>query len=165
MKTLAVWSYLLNSFWLIVPALVWNILFASRLPKAFSAEMFSKGVPRAVAVPENVLRALVFVVPCFMPLSVTSSRQRIGLVVYAAGMLAYFAAWILLMVCPQSRWSTGWAGFVAPAYTPLVWLLGIGLISESLYFAVPYQWWYFAVGAAAFVFFHVWHTGLVYSSH
>lgn len=163
MKTSPVVKYLLNGIWLTLPPLLWNILFASQLPHAFSAAVFWKDIPPAIAYPENFLRVAVFIFPLFMPLAVVSRRQRVGVAVYLAGLLIYFAAWIMLMVFPQSAWSTSWAGFLAPAYTPLLWLVGIGLIGDALYFPLPYTWWYYVIGAAAFLAFHISHTALVYS--
>ena len=53
--------YLRNCFWLMVPVLAFNLLFAHDLPRAFQSDVFSRDIPLAVSVPENVLRGLVFV--------------------------------------------------------------------------------------------------------
>lgn len=153
-------SYLLNCFLLIIPILLFNVIFASSLPKAFSAEIFWKDIPPVLATGENILRGIVLIFPFLMPLKITTARQKAGLILYIAGTLIYFLAWSLLIVFPQL--TSSWFAFAAPAYTPLLWLFGIGLIGDSLYFPIPYKWWYYIGGSLLFVIFHVGHTTLVY---
>ena len=54
-------------------------------------------------------------------------------------------------------------GFVAPAYTPIVWLIGLGLIGRRLYVPSPFKPWMYVVLACGFVAFHVTHAHLVYT--
>ena len=120
----------LNTFWLLVPILVWNLVFASRLAHpGFEAD---ENVPQWLLITENVLRGVVMLTPLFMALNWDSTQSKAGWVVYGAGMLVYFASWIPLMVTPESAWSNSLVGFTAPAYTPLLWLVGIGLITWLL---------------------------------
>lgn len=88
--------------------------------------------------------------------------QNKGLVLYVIGTLLYFASWLMLMYFPNSTWSKSALGLLSPAYTPLFWLIGIGLIGDSLYFNIPYRrWWYFFI-VIVFLIFHNWHTYLIY---
>lgn len=160
MKSKNLTIYLLNCFLLIIPILLFNVIFAGSLPKAFSAEIFWKDIPPAVATGENILRGLVLIFPLLMPLKIMTARQKAGLTVYIAGILIYFLTWSLLMLFPQL--TSNWFAFAAPAYTPLLWLVGIGLIGDSLYFPIPYKGWHYIAGSLLFVIFHVWHTTLVY---
>jgi hypothetical protein len=74
-----------------------------------------------------------------------------------------FSARVPLMIAPESPWSTSWLGFVAPAYTPLVWLTGLGLIGRRLYVPSPYRRRMYVALACGFVAFHVTHTSIVYA--
>jgi hypothetical protein len=47
---------------------------------------------------------------------------------------------------------------MAPAYTPLLWLTGIGLIGNSFYFNLPFRRWFFILISIQFLIFHNWHT-------
>ena len=60
-------------------------------------------------------------------------------------------------------WSTSRAGFLAPAYTPLLWLIGLGLTGGRLYGPVPFKPWIYLVLACVFVAVHVTHAHLVYT--
>ena len=156
--------YLFNCLWLLAPIMLWNIVFAGKLPAAFQPETFEKNIPIFIVAGENFFRLVIFILPILMPLRFVTLTQKVGLGLYAAGTALYFLAWLALMVFPHSAWSLSAPGFLAPAYTPLIWLIGIGLIGRSLYFASPYQPWMYIVLAIIFVGFHVSHTTLVYLS-
>ncbi len=162
MKTETWLHYLLNCIWLLVPIMLWNLVFASRLPDAFQPELFEKDIPAFIVNGENFFRLVIFLLPLLMPLQITTPGQQIGLRLYSAGTLIYFLSWVMLMVFPHSAWSLSAFGFLAPAYTPLIWLTGIGLMGSSLYFPSPYKTWMYITLAAIFIGFHVTHTTLVY---
>jgi hypothetical protein len=156
-------TYFGSCFWLLVPVLLWNLLLTSRLPVALQPAEFWRDIPPWIGVPENVLRALVLSVPLVMRLELRSPRQKAALALFAAGLAAYFASWMVLIASPASRWSTSAAGFSAPAYTPALWLCGLGLLPERLTITrLPYRRWpYFAL-AAGFLVFHNLHAAIVY---
>ena len=153
-----------NCFWLLVPILAFNLLFTHQLPAAYQASVFWKDIPTLISIPENLLRTLVMILPIFMKLRISTKSQRLGLVTYLTGMLIYFASWTVLIISPQSAWSTSIFGFLAPAYTPIVWLIGIGLIGDELLLprvsCKPCMYW--AV-SASFLFFHNLHAFTIYS--
>jgi hypothetical protein len=79
------------------------------------------------------------VLPFLMPLEMVTVAQRRGVWLFVVGTLLYVLTWVPLMIAPQSRWSTSWLGFVAPAYTPIVWLTGLGQIGRRLYVPSPFR--------------------------
>jgi hypothetical protein len=53
---------------------------------------------------------------------------------------------------------------MAPAFTPILWLAGIGMIGDEFQTSqVPFKWWMYWIVSACFLFFHILHTGLVYA--
>jgi len=156
--------YAMNCFWLLVPILIFNIIFERQLPPAFQMDVFWRGIPQSIGMPENVLRILVTILPFFMRLRASTPNQRLGLAVYGAGLLAYFSSWILLIVAPGSAWSRSIFGFMAPAYTPVVWLASIAMIgSDFLIPRIPFKPWMYLVLSTLFLCFHNLHTYIVYS--
>jgi hypothetical protein len=124
----------------------------------FGREVFWRDIPPVIAYGENVLRVLLIAVPALIPL-----RWRpLGVTVYAAGLAVYLASWLALIGWPDSAWSTSAAGLLAPAYTPIVWAVGIGLIDRPRvgHHRLP-GWWYPAI-AVLFTAFHVTHAAIVY---
>jgi hypothetical protein len=155
-------NYLFNCLWLLAPIMLWNGVFAGKLPKAFQPEMFEKDIPTLIVDGENFFRLVIFILPLLMPLRFVTPAQKIGMGLYLAGIAIYFLAWLMLMVFPHSAWSLSAFGFLAPAYTPLIWLTGIGLMGSSLYFPSPYKTWMYIALAAIFIGFHLTHATLVY---
>jgi len=155
-------KYLFNCFLLILPILFWNLIFSNKLPKQFQPQTFWKDIPTFLTYGENITRILVFMLTLLMPLSISTLTQKRGLVLYLVGALLYFASWLALIYFPESKWSNNVMGFMAPAYTPLFWLLGIGLIGNSYYFNLHYKRWFFISIASLFLIFHNFHAMTVY---
>jgi hypothetical protein len=152
---------LFNCFWLIVPILVWNLLFT--LPGKYSSAIFWHNIPPLIAYGENIFRTAVILFPLLLSLSVRSRSQRLGLLIYAVGLVAYFASWLALMWLPESAWSTSALGFLAPTYTPILWAVGIGLVGERLHWRGGYRPRIYIVLAVLFTAFHVSHAILVFT--
>jgi len=148
---------------LLLPAIVWNVAFASFLPPAFQPAEFWRNIPNVLAFSENTLRVAVFVLPFCMPLRLNTQRERTGILVFAAGSVLYFASWLALIAFPASSWATSAVGFLAPAYTPIVWLFGLALLGGRLFWGHIYRWWVYLVLALLFDLSHVSHAFIVYS--
>lgn len=154
--------YALSCGLLVLPAAVWNIVLASRLPSAFQPDEFGRDIPAPLAFAESGLRIAVFALPFLMPLAMAAPGAGRALLVFGAGTLLYFASWLALIWFPGSRWSRCALGFAAPAYTPLLWLLGIALLGDRLFWGTFYRWWMYVVLCVAFLAAHVTHAMRVY---
>jgi hypothetical protein len=155
-------NYLLNCMLLLLPIMTWNIIFSCKLPKLYSPEIFSKNIPPFIVTGENFFRLIIFIAPILMPIRLETSGQKIGLLFYVAGTTIYFISWLIQIYFPYSTWSLSVWGFLAPAYTPLIWLIGIGLIGDTLYFSLPYRSWMYIVMSVIFLGFHLFHALTVY---
>jgi len=87
-------NYLLNCLLLLLPIMVWNLIFASKLPWAYSEEVFSKNIPSKIINGENILRLLVFILPVLMPIRIETQSQKLGLWLYIIGTAIYFMSWL-----------------------------------------------------------------------
>jgi len=163
LKLTTIRHYALSCGWLLVPASIWNIALTAKLPPAFSLSEFWRDIPAPLAFAENGLRLAVFALPFFMPLNLSAPGSKRALLVYAVGTLTYFASWLALILFPASSWSTSALGFLAPAYTPVFWLVGIALLGRHLFWGAFYRWWMYLLLALAFLAAHISHTALVYA--
>lgn len=150
---------------LLLPALAWNAALTGLLPPAIASPEFWDDIPPALARAETSLRFLVFALPFFMPLSVSSTLQRKGLVLFVVGTLVYFASWLALIAAPDSRWAGSPIGFLAPAFTPMIWLAGLAVIGRRVFFFTSYRWWMYLALSAVFIAAHVSHAVVVYVRH
>jgi hypothetical protein len=155
-------NYLLNCPLLLLPIMAWNLFFANKLPLPYSEEVFSKDIPSFITNGENILRLFVFILPVLMPLRIETQSQKLGLWLYITGTAIYFISWLAQIYFPQSAWSLSVWGFLAPAYTPLIWLIGIGLIGNVLYFPSPYRSWMYIAVSITFIGFHLSHALTVF---
>ncbi|MEV4629290.1 hypothetical protein AB0J90_23815 [Micromonospora sp. NPDC049523] len=122
--------YAVNGFLLIVPLLLLDALLGNRLPREYQKQSWN-AVPRWLSVAETALRIPVLLVPLLLPISLSGPVQQAGAVLYLVGVLAYAAAWAAQIRHPHSAWSVSTAGFLAPAYTPALWLTGIALVGAE----------------------------------
>lgn len=155
--------YTKNVGWLLVPVLLWNAVFYARLPKSFSPEVFWLNIPVSLSITEKILRIAVFAPPFLAPFELTAKSQKAGIAVYCIGVTIYFLSWLPLILAPQSYWSLSAVGFFAPAYTPIVWLLGLALLMRRLYWQSPYSWWYYLVLSIGFLLAHIAHAAIVFT--
>lgn len=148
---------------LLIPAIAWNVALVDQLPPAFARAVFWYDIPSSLAAIENVARTFVFALPFFMPLEVTAPIQRRGLLLFTPGTLICFASWLALMIWQSSAWSVSAVGLMEPAYTPLLWILGVAMMGRRLFWGNGYRWWFYLPVAALFLGAHIWHTAIVYA--
>jgi len=55
-------------------------------------EVFWRNIPPVIAYGENIFRYILILFPLLMPLRVRSSSQKVGLIIYAFGLVAYFSS-------------------------------------------------------------------------
>ena len=156
-------TYVLNCFWLIVPVLLLNAVLMKKLPSNYQPEFFSKDIPRWVSAGENILRILVIAATLVMPLGIGSPEQRVGLAVYLAGLVLYSLSWIMQVWFPKAAWSESRWGFMAPSYTPILWLVGIAIIGRECFVPIPYWSWIYLGFSTVFLIFHNLHTWIVFT--
>lgn len=161
MNILAIRKYLLNCFLLFIPIVLWDILLVGYLPTEFQAEIFWNDIPSFLYYGENSSRIFIFILAFLMPLHIKTHLQKMGLYIYVIGVLLYFSSWTLLIVSKTAIHASA-LFFGAPAYTPVFWLVGIGLISDSFYFKLPYSRWIFLSISFIFLLFHNAHAFMVY---
>ena len=155
--------YVCNCFWLVLPVLLLNVFLTHKLPPMYQPKIFSRGIPAWISAGEHTFRLMVFLLALLMPLEVKGPTQKAGMLLYLAGLLLYAASWGAQILFSGSRWSTSRLGFMAPAYTPLLWLGGISLVGNRFYFGLPPGPWVYLGLSALFLLFHNLHAWLVYS--
>ena len=162
MKPTSFKKYFLNCFVLTIPILVWNILLTDKLPKTTKPEILIQHISQLITYPENIIRIIVFTMMAFMPIQISKTIQKKGLFLFVFGTFIYFTSWLVLIYYPESMWSKSAFGLLSPAYTPALWLIGIGLIGDRFYFNLPYKRWIFISLSIVFLIFHNIHTYEIY---
>ena len=131
--------YALSCGLLLIPAIAWNLAFTSKLMPPSAMAEFWRDIPAPLVLIENSLRALVFGLPFFMPLQITTKPERRALWVFVLGTLVYFASWLALMYWPHSAWASSIFGSLAPAYAPLLFLPSLAVLGKRLFWGHFYR--------------------------
>jgi len=155
-------KYLLNCFLLLIPVIIWNLMFYKSLPQAYTKDIFWKDIPAIIGNTENILRYIVFILPLFMTLTLDTKLQKIGLGIYVTGIIIYFLSWIFQLYFPDSFWSKSLLGFMAPAYSTLIWLVGIGIIGSVSFVKIPFMSAIYIGVSVCFVVVRAVHAYLVF---
>ena len=120
-----------NGFWLILPVIVWNVVFASRLTASGFTD--DSAVPLAILWSEMALRVLLFTAPVLLAVKLPLSTRWLTALV--AGYALYFASWLPHLLAPDGPLAQHPAIILGPAITPLIWLLAIAALTGSRLYA------------------------------
>ena len=154
--------YFQNCFLLLLPILLWNVIFMKVLPPPFQKETFWYNIPKYIKFPENILRIVVFVFPLLMKFSLAEPHQKLGLILYILGVSLYFWSWVMQIYFPKLSWCKSCWGFTAPAFTTIIWFAGIGLIGSTLFINIPYHYSVYLIISLLFVIVHTSHAIIIF---
>ncbi len=155
-------KYFWNCFLLLIPVFIWNVLLFDSLPESYDPEVFWKDIPKIIGNSENVLRIIVFTLPVIMILALKTKIQKVGLLTYLIGLILYFLSWTIVIIYPESSWSQSIIGFTAPAFTTIIWFVGVGLIGNKTFFKFPHLSTIYISISILFVMLHTLHTYIIF---
>jgi len=147
---------------MMVPAMAITWALWPHLPAAFGGEAFDRGIPAWLLVVENVLRVGIFAALALLQFGVRAPLQRLGWLLYGTGLLLYLGSYLAQILAPNSEWSTSLVGFTALAWTPLIWLVGIGLVCTQTWLPIAWNRAVYPLVSVAFVAAHGAHAYLAY---
>jgi phosphotransferase system glucose/maltose/N-acetylglucosamine-specific IIC component len=149
-----------NGIWLTFPPLLFSLSLMGVLPNALTADQFNQGIPAVLLNLESIGRILVFAMPAFFAIGISTTTQKCGLALYLAGVILYFLSYGTQNFSPDSHWSTSTIGFAASAYTNIFWTIGLGLLGEKFYFTqrLRYRPIFYIAPAIVFVIAHTTHA-------
>jgi hypothetical protein len=153
-----------NGIWLTLPPLIFSLGVMSVAPTVVTPAEFNKGIPDLLIYSEMVSRVVVFALPAFFSVGLSSRTKRHGLFLYIAGVAFYCMTYAIQNYLPDSAWSTSLIGFTASAYTNLIWMIGLGLMGNKIYLPnrLRYRPVFFIAPAAIFIILHVVHAILFF---
>ena len=149
-----------NGIWLTFPPLLFSLSLMTFLPTALTPAQFDRGIPDVLLNIESIGRILVFAMPAFFSISISTTTQKRGLALYLAGVTLYYLSYGTQNFFPNSALSTSTIGFAASAYTNIFWTIGLGLLGEKFYFTerLRYRPIFYIVPAVVFAIAHTTHA-------
>jgi hypothetical protein len=147
----------------LIPVFIWNILFRSYLPEKYSFSEFKYDIPSFFRWTELISGMAIIILSFSLQLKIKNRIQKIGLILYFTGLILYLLAWRPIILYPNSDWSSSLFGFVSISFTPIVLLLGIGLIGKKLLFIkIKYRRSFFLILVFIYILSRTSHALLVY---
>ena len=150
-------------FWLWVPPLGASLSLWGQLPPAYQPDYFDLWVPPVLGFAETILKLAAIVISTLLVAGLSQPRQRLGLGIYLAGVAIYLASYLSQILAPDGAWAQSFLGFTAPAFTPAIWIAGIGLMVNNG-IGLPTRWLQivFWVCATGFMMTHIINASLVH---
>jgi len=146
-----------NGYIPLIPILLWNLVLTSKLPSPYNTDDFDKNISKIVILLEQGFRLIIFLFPLVIRLEIQTGIGTAGLILYIVGSLTYYISWLLLILMPKKVCKNALL-FVAPAFTPLLWLTGIVMMSDSFYFNIFYSKLFYLGPVILFTILHTYHT-------
>lgn len=90
-------------FWLLIPILVFNVIFSRFLPSFFQPEIWDQ-FPRCLRNLENSFRLSVMLCTLFLPFAFPDTNLKVlGWMIFIIGVSTYFCSWFCLIRYPSSN--------------------------------------------------------------
>lgn len=128
-------AVLTNSYWYLVPILIFNIIYASKLTAVgYLNEPVDIGM---MGVVELILRIAMFALPLMIFIDYNKANLKWHLLLYAVGTLLYFASWLLIIYLPSNTFVQTWWVQLAPAYLPITFFVALALMGKKTGWFIP----------------------------
>ena len=152
-------KYINNCFLLFIPILVFNILFFKKLPSHYL-----KNISHPIIILETIARIITMAFSIIIAINIQIKTGKIGLMIYIIGAIIYFTSYFIEIYFPNALFSRKVIFVLAPYWTSVIWLTGIGLVGNRLSINVPYHFAAYLVLSNIFATIHTIHGYLCYKT-
>ena len=97
-----------------------------------------------------------------MEIKLDNKVGKIGFIVYIIGVLIYFCSYFIVIKLPVTSFNNNIAVLLAPYWTSVLWLIGIGLLGNKLFVIIPYHYIIYIVISIVFAMLHSIHGYICY---
>jgi hypothetical protein len=148
-----------NCFWFFVPVIIFNIIFTEYLPA-----VYLKNIHHPIIVFETIARMITILFSLIMMIKLDNYIGKLGFAIYIAGLLIYFCSYFIVIKIPANSFNNNLIVLLAPYWTSFLWLAGIGLLGNKLFFNVPYHYVIYIAISFVFAVIHSVHGYLCYKN-
>jgi len=152
-------KYISNCFLLFIPILLFNILFFKKLPPHYL-----KNISHPIIIMETITRIIVIAFSMIMVMNIQNKIENIGLIIYVIGIIIYFTSYFIEIYAANSLFGRNIIFILAPYWTSIIWLIGIGLVGNRLFINIPYHFTVYLILSVIFTTIHTIHGYLCYKT-
>ena len=152
-------KYLNNCFLLFIPILLFNILFFKKLPSHYL-----KNITHPIIIMETITRIITIAFSIIMIINIQNKIEKIGIIIYIIGIIIYFTSYFIEIYASNLLFGRNIIFILAPYWTSVIWLIGIGLVGNRLFVNIPYHFTVYSILSIIFATIHTIHGYLCYKT-
>jgi len=141
-------TYKNNCFWFFIPIIISNIALTKYLP-----EHYLKNINHPIVTIETIARTITIAFSAIMAININNEIGKIGLIIYIIGILIYFCSYFIVIKFSVKNLVI----ILAPYWTSVLWLIGIGLLGNKLFINIPYHYAIYVLISISFAVIHSIH--------
>ncbi len=139
-------------FWLFVPVIVFNMILTKYLP-----EYYLQNIKHPIVIAETIARILTIAFSIIMSMKPDNKPGKAGIFIYVIGVIIYFCSYVIVIKIPAASFNYNLAIMLAPYWTSILWLVGIGLLGNTLFMHIPYHFSVYIAISFTFTVIHSFH--------
>ena len=112
---------------------------------------------------ETIARITTIALSVIMSIKLDNKTGKIGLIVYIIGILVYFCSYFIVIKIPAISFHNNFIVLLAPYWTSVLWLIGIGLLGNKLFIKIPYHYTAYIIISIIFAVVHSIHGYICYN--
>ena len=151
-------NYKNNCFWVFIPIIIFNIIFTKHLP-----EFYLKKINHPIVTIETIARIITIAFSVIMAIRLDNKIGKVGLIVYIIVVLIYFFSYFMVIKIPVISFRNNFIVLLAPYWTSVLWLIGIGLLGNKLFINIPYHYAAYILISIVFAVIHSIHGYICYN--
>jgi len=152
-------KYINNCFLFFIPILLFNILFIKKLPSHYL-----KNISHPIIIIETITRIITIAFSIIMAVNIQNKTGKIGLIIYIIGIIIYITSYFIEIYLPNTFFGATVIFILAPYWTSVIWLIGIGLLGNRLFVNIPYHFTVYLILSIIFATIHTIHGYLYYKT-
>jgi hypothetical protein len=153
-------NYKNNCFWFFIPVIIFNIIFTKYLP-----DFYLENIIHPIVTIETIARITTIAFSAIMTIKLDNKTGKVGLVLYVIGVFIYFCSYFIVIKIPAISFNNNFIVLLAPYWTSVLWLIGIGLLGNKLFINIPYHYVAYIILSIVFAIIHSIHGYICFSTY
>jgi len=151
-------AYKNTCFWLFVPIIIFNIVFFRKLPS-----FYLRNISHPIVILETISRIITIALSLIMAITLENKIGKTGLVMYIFCTIIYFLSYFVAIYFSNTLFGKNIIVILAPYWTSVLFLIGIGLLGNRLFVNIPYHFTIYIILSIIFSAIHTYHGYLCYT--
>ena len=113
---------------------------------------------------ETIARIITIAFSFIMVINIQNKTGKTGMIIYIIGIIIYFTSYFIEIYFPNTLFGKNMIFILAPYWTSVIWLMGIGFIGNKIFVNIPYHFTFYSILSIIFVTIHTIHGYICYKT-